>query len=140
MNDGGTILVVDDVPQNVRLLEAVLEPSGYEIVTAADGLAALEQVESAHSDLVASRLADEAAAGQVLIDRRLYAEVEADVEVEPVGEFQLKGFRRPVAAFDVLAVRDATPAQDLAHRSGIGPPLPKTNAWRSGRFEISGDG
>jgi hypothetical protein len=41
---------------------------------------------------------------------------------------------------DVLAVRDATPAQDLAHRSGIGPPLPKTNAWRSGRFEISGDG
>jgi adenylate cyclase len=89
---------------------------------------------------LASRLADEAAAGQVLIDRRLYAEVTADVEVEPVGEFELKGFRRPVAAFDVLAVRDATSAQVLAHRSGIGPPLPKTNAWRSGRFEISGDG
>ena len=28
------ILVVDDVPQNVRLLEAVLVPRGYEVLTA----------------------------------------------------------------------------------------------------------
>src|SRR6266542_1288001 len=54
---------------------------------------------------LASRLADEAAAGQILITQRLYAEVEDDVEVEPVGEFTLKGFRRPVAAFNVVAVR-----------------------------------
>jgi hypothetical protein len=31
--------------------------------------------------------------------------VEEDVDVEPVGEFTLKGFQRPVAAFNVLAVR-----------------------------------
>jgi hypothetical protein len=37
---------------------------------------------------------------------RLYAEVEDEVEVEPVGEFTLKGFQRPVAAFNVLAVRE----------------------------------
>jgi adenylate cyclase len=55
---------------------------------------------------LASRLADEAAAGQILISQRLYAEVEDDVEVEPVGEFTLKGFQRPVAAFNVVAVRD----------------------------------
>ena len=32
------ILVVDDVPENVRLLEAVLVPHGYEVVTASDGV------------------------------------------------------------------------------------------------------
>jgi adenylate cyclase len=55
---------------------------------------------------LASRLADEASGGQILIAQRLYAEVEDDVEVEPVGEFTLKGFQRPVPAFNVLAVRD----------------------------------
>lgn len=55
---------------------------------------------------LASRLADEAAAGQILIAQRLFAEIENDVEVEPVGEFVLKGFARPVAAFNVLAVRE----------------------------------
>ena len=43
--------------------------------------------------------------GQVLITQRLYAEVEDEVEAEPAGEFTLKGFRRPVAAFNVIAVR-----------------------------------
>jgi adenylate cyclase len=55
---------------------------------------------------LASRLADEALAGQILISQRLYAEVEDDVEVEPVGEFTLKGFQRPVTAFNVVAVRE----------------------------------
>jgi adenylate cyclase len=57
---------------------------------------------------LAARLADEATGGQVLIAQRLYAEVEQDIEVEPAGEFALKGFRRPVAAFDVVAVRSPT--------------------------------
>jgi adenylate cyclase len=55
---------------------------------------------------LASRLADEAAPGQILITQRLYAEVEDDVDVQPVGEFRLKGFQRPVPAFDVLGIRD----------------------------------
>ena len=57
---------------------------------------------------LAARLADEATGGQVLIAKRLYAEVEQDIEVEPAGKFALKGFRRPVAAFDVVAVRSPT--------------------------------
>jgi adenylate cyclase len=61
---------------------------------------------------LASRLADEAAAGQILISQRLYAEVEDDVQVEPVGEFTLKGFQRPVAAFNIVAVRE--PAAELS--------------------------
>jgi class 3 adenylate cyclase len=62
---------------------------------------------------LASRLADEAAAGQILIAQRLYAEVEDAVEVESVGEFTLRGFRRPVAAFNVVSVREpaAEPSQ-----------------------------
>jgi adenylate cyclase len=55
---------------------------------------------------LASRLADEAAAGQILIAQRLYAEVEDDIEAESVGEFALKGFQRPVTAFNVVAVRE----------------------------------
>jgi CheY-like chemotaxis protein len=46
------ILVVDDVPENVRLLEAVLVPRGYEVVTATDGLTALDLVETEEPDLI----------------------------------------------------------------------------------------
>jgi len=56
---------------------------------------------------LASRLADEAAAGQILISQRLHAEVEDEVEVKPVGDFMLKGFKRPVTAFNVVAVRES---------------------------------
>ena len=54
MSDNGkpTILVVDDVPENVRLLEAVLTPRGYHVVSATDGKTALELVASASPDLV----------------------------------------------------------------------------------------
>ena len=55
---------------------------------------------------LASRLSDEAKGGQILVAQRLYAEVEADVEVVPAGEFTLKGFGRPVAAFDVVGLRE----------------------------------
>ena len=44
--------MVDDVPQNVRLLEAVLVPRGYQVFTANDGLSALELVESEQPDLI----------------------------------------------------------------------------------------
>ena len=54
---------------------------------------------------LASRLADEARGGQVLIAQRLYAEVESAVEVEEAGDFALKGFARPVTAFNVLRLR-----------------------------------
>ncbi len=55
---------------------------------------------------LASRLADEARGGQILIEQRLYAEVESDVEVERVGDVTLAGFSRPVVTFDVVAIRD----------------------------------
>ena len=47
-----TVLVVDDVDANVRLLEAMLAPHGYDVLAARDGVAAMELVESARPDLV----------------------------------------------------------------------------------------
>ena len=58
---------------------------------------------------LASRLADEANGGEVLISQRLYAEVEGAVEVDAACEVVLKGFPRPVTAFNVRAVREALP-------------------------------
>jgi adenylate cyclase len=46
------ILVVDDTPANIKLLDAVLSPRGYEVLTAASGPEALEVVERDRPDLV----------------------------------------------------------------------------------------
>ena len=54
---------------------------------------------------VASRLCDEAQSGQILISPRVLLAVESAVSVEPAGEFELKGIRRPMAAHNVLAVK-----------------------------------
>jgi GAF domain-containing protein len=53
---------------------------------------------------VASRLCDEAKPGQILISARVLVAVEDAVQVEPVGEFELKGIRRPLAAYNVVGV------------------------------------
>jgi class 3 adenylate cyclase/CheY-like chemotaxis protein len=62
---------------------------------------------------LAARLSDEATGGQILIGQRLYADVEEEVEVEEVGEFTLKGFPRPIPAYNVVALRGAavTPSE-----------------------------
>src|SRR5579863_8784490 len=57
---------------------------------------------------VASRLCDEAKPGQILISPRVLMAVEDAVTFEPVGEFTLKGIRRPLAAYNVLAATSAS--------------------------------
>ena len=54
---------------------------------------------------VASRLCDEAKPGQILISPRVLTKIESAVEVEAVGEFELKGIRRPLAAYNVVSAR-----------------------------------
>ena len=54
---------------------------------------------------VASRLCDEAKPGQILISARVLMAVENAVAVEEVGEFVLKGIRRPLAAYNVLTAK-----------------------------------
>lgn len=49
---GGKILIVDDYPANVKLLQRNLEAAGYETVSAGDGEEALTKVESERPDLI----------------------------------------------------------------------------------------
>ncbi|HRP95704.1 MAG TPA: adenylate/guanylate cyclase domain-containing protein [Rhodocyclaceae bacterium] len=53
---------------------------------------------------LAARLCGEAASGQILTHRRTLARVETLVACEEVGELALKGFSRPVAAVNLLAL------------------------------------
>ena len=46
------VLVVDDIPANVKLLEARLSAEYFEVLTATNGLDALEIVESQMPDIV----------------------------------------------------------------------------------------
>jgi PAS domain S-box-containing protein len=52
MKDKPVILVVDDQPQNIELLEAHLVPQGYEIVKAANGEEALGKLSGNQIDLI----------------------------------------------------------------------------------------
>jgi class 3 adenylate cyclase len=54
---------------------------------------------------LASRLSTRAEPGQTLISQRVHAAVEDAVEAKPAGELELKGFGRPIVAFEVLGLR-----------------------------------
>jgi GAF domain-containing protein len=54
---------------------------------------------------VASRLCDEAKPGQILISPRVRQAIEKAVTLESVGEFVLKGIRRPLAAYNVVEAK-----------------------------------
>jgi class 3 adenylate cyclase len=64
---------------------------------------------------LASRLCDEARPGQVIISQRAFGAVEQSVEAAPVGELSLKGFAKPVAAYEILRWREqSSPAAKAA--------------------------
>jgi adenylate cyclase len=52
MERTSTILVVDDTLQNIKVLDAILSPRGYTVVTARSGAEALQTVRDAAPDLV----------------------------------------------------------------------------------------
>jgi adenylate cyclase len=54
---------------------------------------------------LSSRLSTNALADQILISQRVFAAVEEHVEAEPIAGIELKGFARPVTAYDVRALR-----------------------------------
>ena len=47
-----TVLVVDDIPANQKLLRETLEPEGYEVLLAGDGATALEVAQGALPDVI----------------------------------------------------------------------------------------
>src|SRR4029453_3859397 len=54
---------------------------------------------------VASRLSTHASPGQTLIGQRVFAATDEAVETTPVGSLDLKGFGRPVVAYEVQRLR-----------------------------------
>ncbi len=52
MKTPAKILVVDDVPKNVKLLADLLTAKGYSVVTASSGREALAKVEAEEPDFV----------------------------------------------------------------------------------------
>ncbi len=51
---------------------------------------------------LASRLCDEAKAGQVVVSRRVFGMVENSVDAAPLDDLHLKGFNHPVLAMEIL--------------------------------------
>ena len=51
---------------------------------------------------LAARLCDQAKPGQILASQRVLLPIETQVEARPLGELALKGFHRPMAAFDIV--------------------------------------
>jgi adenylate cyclase len=52
MTDEPLVLAVDDLPTNIRLLDAVLSPRGYRVISAGSGPEALQRVKDQRPDLV----------------------------------------------------------------------------------------
>ena len=55
--------------------------------------------------VLAARLCAEAKAGQILICAKVHSEVDSIAATQTVGELALKGFHRPVRAFEVVGLR-----------------------------------
>ena len=53
-----------------------------------------------------ARLCAEAKAGEIVISQRVVPEVEGFAELAPLGELTLKGFSRPVAAYNVVRLKE----------------------------------
>ena len=55
---------------------------------------------------LAARLCVEAGPNQILISKRVLATAEGMFDVEPEAELSLKGFHRPIPAYNVLGVKE----------------------------------
>jgi class 3 adenylate cyclase/HAMP domain-containing protein len=55
---------------------------------------------------LASRLCDEAKAGQIVVSRRVYGMVEQWTEARPLDDLVLKGFNHPMLAVEILSWRE----------------------------------
>jgi class 3 adenylate cyclase/CheY-like chemotaxis protein len=72
---------------------------------------------------LAARLCGEAQAGQIVVDQRAFSAVEPWLEAAQIGDLSLKGFIKPVPAYEVLSWRDEprVPAGEMVSSDGAGP-------------------
>ncbi|MBI5477572.1 MAG: response regulator [Deltaproteobacteria bacterium] len=111
----GAVLVADDEPGITDLLEWELESKGYEVVTAASGLLAVEQLHRAEFDVVITdvrmpgltgldvlKVAKERAPETEVIVMTAVADVESAIECVRGGAFDL--VQKPFEATSLLAI------------------------------------
>jgi PAS domain S-box-containing protein len=67
---------------------------------------------------MASRLGNAAAAGQILISLRVFAEVEDVIDAEPAGELEMKGFHGPQQVFNVIGIKGTSAKIEALKRDG----------------------
>ena len=70
---------------------------------------------------LASRLCDEAKAGQIVVARRVYGMVEDWVDARPLDDLQLKGFNHPVLAVEILRWREGEQAANVEATATVTP-------------------
>ena len=63
---------------------------------------------------LASRLCDEARPGQIVINQRVFGVIESSVEAAHIGDLTLKGFNRPIPAYEILQWRGQAQAFEAA--------------------------
>ena len=80
---------------------------------------------------LASRLCDEARPSQIVINQRAFGSIETSVEAAHIGDLNLKGFNRPIAAYEILRWRgqsqasgDSTAAKSGQAAGETGPAAP----------------
>ena len=64
---------------------------------------------------LASRLCGAAKGGQILTDQKTLSHIETLVEAEPLEEMYLKGFVRPVRAFNIVGLRRSAESSERSH-------------------------
>jgi adenylate cyclase len=70
---------------------------------------------------LASRLCDEAKAGQIVISQRAFSSVEQWVGAEHIGQLSLKGFNRPIDAYEVVSWQPRSLAEPSSPTSSSAP-------------------
>jgi class 3 adenylate cyclase len=70
---------------------------------------------------LASRLCGECEAGQILVSQPVFAAIEDHVDAEPLPPFTLKGFGRPVPAFNIARLKGQPAALGEALPGGLSP-------------------
>ena len=76
-----TVLVVDDDPVIVRLLQVNFEMEGYDVLTAGDGAEAIDQVRAGNPDVVVCDIMMPKLNGLEVVERLQADEATADIPV-----------------------------------------------------------
>lgn len=97
------ILAVDDEPHMLELMKRILEPTGYEVITASDGMQALALVAEKHPELVLLDIKMPGKLGtEVLQEVVRHHQDSAVIMVTAVGDIKSAVDAMKMGAFDYL--------------------------------------